>query len=119
MCLRDAMAKGFDGFSTSAAEHGWRPLTFPPALLRSLTLRKGDKRSKGDPVPASFNDATSTHLITPLPPRGSGAGGEGRPPRGSGAGGEGGSSPSPVPFPLSHKERKGERGGWRERTLET
>ena len=59
MCLRDAMAKGFDGFSTSAAEHGWRPLTFPPALLRSLTLRKGDKRSKGDPVPASFNDAAS------------------------------------------------------------
>ena len=49
----------------------------------------GDQRSSGNPVPASFNDAASTHLITPLPQRGRGAGGEGRPQRGRGAGGEG------------------------------
>ena len=59
----------------------------------------GDERSRGNPVPASLNDAASIHHITPLPQRGRGAGGEGRPhlPTSS--------------LPLPHGQRKGE-GEW-------
>jgi len=39
--------------------------------------RKGDERSRGDP--ADGNDTAFTHQITPLPPCGRGAGGEGCP----------------------------------------
>ncbi len=55
----------------------------PPHLSpRSLPLRhgerkRGDSRRCGDPAPASVNDTEDTEATTtPLPQRGSGAGGE-------------------------------------------
>ncbi len=61
---------------------------FPPSPLPLTRERKGrDERSSGNSAPPSCNNTVST--TTPLPQRGSGAGGEGGPQRGSGAGGEG------------------------------
>ena len=56
----------------------------------------GDEPSSGDS--ASFNDTAFTNPITPLPQRGSGAGGEGGPHL----------PPGPLPFP--DEESKGEMG---------
>jgi hypothetical protein len=39
MRLRDVREQGFDGFRACAAEHAWRPLTFPLAPFLSPTGR--------------------------------------------------------------------------------
>jgi hypothetical protein len=81
---------GLQRFQVGAAENAWRPSPPPcPLLSHSVGEEGGDERSRGDSGLASVNDAVSTTQITPLPQRGSGAGGEGRPQCGSGAGGEG------------------------------
>jgi len=84
--------------------------TFPLApFLSSTGSGRGGSRRSSDPAPASYNDGASTHLITPLPRGGSGAGGEGGPQCRRGVGGEGRPHLPPSPLPLPHCGRG--RGG--------
>jgi hypothetical protein len=50
-----------------------------PLPLRHGERKRGGSRRCGDPAPASVNDTEATNQFTPLPQRGSGAGGEGGP----------------------------------------
>ena len=78
-------------------EGGGCPSLSPqPLPLPDEERKGGDEPSSGDS--ASFNDTAFTNPITPLPQRGSGAGGEGGPHL----------PPGPLPFP--DEESKGEMG---------
>jgi len=80
MRLHDAMEQGCNGFRSVLRRTPGGP-HLPPAPLLSHAVGEegGDERSRGDSALASVTDAKSTTQITPLPQRGSGAGGEGRP----------------------------------------